>query len=39
MAKEAKWFVIKLIKLLLQCTNDVALNPAEGRTKNGLLKI
>jgi hypothetical protein len=35
----AKWFVIKLIKVLLQCTNDVDLNPAEGRTKIGQLKI
>ena len=35
----AKWFVIKLIKVLLQCTSDVDLNPAEGRTKIGQLKI
>jgi hypothetical protein len=39
LAEEAKWFVIKLIKVLLQCTNDVDLNPAEGRTKIGQLKI
>ena len=39
MAEEAIWFVIKQIKLLLQCTNDVALNPTEGRTIIGQLKI
>ena len=39
LAEEAKWFVIKLIKVLLQCTNDVDLNPAEGRTKIGQIKI
>jgi hypothetical protein len=39
LAEGAKWFVIKLIELLLQCTNDVALNLAEGRTKIGQLKI
>ena len=39
LAAEAKWFVFKLIKLLLQCTNDVGLNPAEGRTIIGQIKI
>ena len=38
LAEGAKWFVIMLIKSVMQCTNEMGWNAAGERTKNCPLK-